>query len=120
MSIFSTDVDSSFSCKAGACVSFPITDKPFRKEDEITIQIVGSQKQVEDACKIIFSEMSEHLESEDEESLLLKIMIPLKATSDVEKEFYTARDSMSVDVQIHRVEKQRRIFWNFEALKTMC
>ena len=105
LSIFSTDVDSSFSCKAGACVSFPITDKPFRKEDEITIQIVGSQKQVEDACKIIFSEMSEHLESEDEESLLLKIMIPLKATSDVEKEFYTARDSMSVDVQIHRVEK---------------
>ena len=54
LSIFSTDVDSSFSCKAGACVSFPIKDKPFRKEDEITIQIVGSQKQVEDACKIFF------------------------------------------------------------------
>ena len=54
LSIFSADVDSSFSCKAGACVSFPINDEPFCKEDEIAIQIVGSQKQQEDACNMIF------------------------------------------------------------------
>ena len=48
--ISKTDAESSFSCIAGAFVSWPSKDEPFGDDDEVVIQIVGTQKQQGEAC----------------------------------------------------------------------
>ena len=45
--IFKTDAESSFSCIAGAFVSWPSKDEPFGDDDEVVIQSVGHKSNKE-------------------------------------------------------------------------
>ena len=95
--IFTTDAKGQYSYKEENCITFPVRDEPFDDNEELVIEITGTQKQQENICESIYEDLCTHLESDN---CIFKLLIPSETVCDVKNKCQIEIDSEHFELRI--------------------
>ena len=113
--IFTTYDKAQYSYKTD-CIAFPKRDKPFNDNDEIVIGIIGTQKQQEDTCESIYTDVCTNLKSE---SCTIKLLSPSKAVSNIKNKCYSDIDSEHFELHIKHFKNSEDCVLEFSSFEKM-